>query len=56
MSRIKLVKPDRGKIDLQADDQVRYWCKHLGVTRAELVKIIDKVGNSAAAVEKALGH
>ena len=56
MSRIKVVRPDRGKIDLSADDQVRYWCKHFGVTRSELVKVIEKVGHSAAAVEKALAR
>jgi hypothetical protein len=35
--------------------EVKYWTKHLGVTKQELQKAIDKVGNSAAAVRKELG-
>lgn len=45
---------DRCHIAMNADDEVRYWTKHLGVTREELQKLIDKVGNSAAAVRKEL--
>ena len=46
---------DRCHIAMNADGEVRYWTKHLGVTREELEKAIDKVGNSAAAVRKELG-
>lgn len=46
---------DRCHIAMNADDEVRYWTKHLGVTREELQKLIDKVGNSATAVRKELG-
>ncbi|MFZ0372823.1 MAG: DUF3606 domain-containing protein [Xanthobacteraceae bacterium] len=35
--------------------ELKYWTKHLGVTRDELQSVIDKVGNSAAAVRKELG-
>ena len=50
------VKPDdRGKIDMQSDDEVMYWCKHLGVSPTQLQKLIAKVGKSASAVEKELG-
>jgi Protein of unknown function (DUF3606) len=48
-------RPDRGKINMSEDYEVRYWCKHLGVDRGELQKVIDKVGNSVKAVEKELG-
>ncbi len=48
-------KPDRSKINMSEDYEVKYWCQHLGVTRDELQKVIDKVGNSAKAVEKELG-
>jgi hypothetical protein len=34
---------------------VKYWTKHLGVTREELKRAVDKVGNSAATVRKELG-
>lgn len=48
-------RPDRGKINMSDDVVVRYWCKHLGITRPQLLRVIDKVGNSAGAVEKELG-
>jgi hypothetical protein len=34
---------------------VHYWTRHLGVTRDELQRTVDKVGNSVAAVRKELG-
>lgn len=39
-----------------ANDEVelKYWTKHFGVTRDELRNVIEKVGNSAAAVRKEL--
>jgi len=37
---------------MHEDYEVKYWTKHLGVTREDLVH---KVGNSAKAVEKELG-
>jgi hypothetical protein len=40
---------------MQSDDEVRYWCKHLGISPRQLQKVIEKVGNSARAVEKELG-
>lgn len=46
---------DRCHIAIGTDDEVRYWTKHLRVTKEELQKAIDKVGNSAAAVRKELG-
>jgi uncharacterized protein DUF3606 len=47
--------PDRSKISMGEDHEVRYWTKHLGVTRDDLQAAVDKVGNSAAAVRKELG-
>jgi hypothetical protein len=35
--------------------EVKYWTHALGVSRQELQKAIDKVGNSAATVRKELG-
>ena len=55
MAITKVVKPDRSKINMQSDDEVIYWCKHLGVSPTQLQKIVEKVGNSAKAVEKELG-
>jgi hypothetical protein len=45
-------RSDRSKINMHQDYEVKYWTKHLGVTREDLVH---KVGNSAKAVEKELG-
>ena len=48
--------PDRSKINMNEDYEVKYWVRELGVTRDELQKAIDKVGDSAAAVRKQLGN
>ena len=48
-------QPDRSKINMDETWEVEYWTKHLGVSKAELQKTIDKVGNSAVAVRKELG-
>jgi hypothetical protein len=46
---------DRSKINMQQPHEVRYWTRHLGVSKEELQKAIDKVGNAAATVRKELG-
>ena len=48
-------QPDRSKINMLEDYEVKYWAKELGVSKDELQKTVDKVGNSAAAVRKELG-
>jgi 3-oxoacyl-[acyl-carrier-protein] synthase III len=45
---------DRSKINMQEAYEVKYWTKELGVTKEKLQEIVDKVGNSAAAVRKEL--
>jgi hypothetical protein len=45
---------DRSKINMNEDYQVKYWTKELGVNKEQLQKLVDKVGNSAAAVRKEL--
>ena len=47
-------QPDRSKIATNEVFEVRYWTKHLGVSKEELQRVVDKVGNSAAAVRKEL--
>ena len=54
MSLLKLRRADRCSIDMNSDDEVRHWSKHLKVPKEDLQKIIDKVGNSATAVQKEL--
>ena len=48
-------QPDRSKINMSEDYEVKYWTHALGKSREELQKAVDKVGNSAAAVRKELG-
>ncbi|WP_439398124.1 DUF3606 domain-containing protein [Bradyrhizobium sp. PMVTL-01] len=50
----KRAQPDRSKINMQEAFEVKYWTHALGVTKEELQKAVDKVGNSAAAVRKEL--
>ena len=47
---------DRSKINMHEDYEVKHWTKQLGVSKEELQKAVDKVGNSAAAVRKELGR
>ena len=49
-------QPDRSFINMSEDYEVKYWTKHLGVSREQLQRAVDKVGNSAAAVRKQLGE
>lgn len=54
-NRDKRGQPDRSRINLHEDYEVKYWTKHLGVSREQLAKAVEKVGNSAASVRKELG-
>ena len=40
-------QPDRSKINMKQDYEVHYWTKHLNISKEELQKVVDKVGNSA---------
>ncbi|MGB3746527.1 MAG: DUF3606 domain-containing protein [Xanthobacteraceae bacterium] len=51
---IKAITPDRSKIVIEHRDHVKYWTRHFGVTKDELARAIERVGNSAAAVRKQL--
>ena len=48
-------RPIRSQINMHEDDDVKYWSKHLNISREELQRLVDKVGNSASAVRKQLG-
>ena len=45
---------DRSKIHMHEPHEVQYWTKHLKVSKEQLQKAVDKVGNAAAAVRKEL--
>ena len=48
------VQPDRSRIDMNDAHAVHYWTKHFNVSKQELRKAIDKVGNCAADIRKEL--
>jgi hypothetical protein len=48
-------QPDRSRIDMHQSYEVKYWTHQLSVSRGRLQQVVDKVGNSAAAVRKELG-
>jgi hypothetical protein len=48
------VMPDRSKITVTSENEVKYWIKHFGVTREEFERAVERVGNSAASVRKEL--
>ena len=50
----RLAQFNRSQIDIGNAEQMRYWSKHLGVTRDELRTAVEKVGNSASTVRKEL--
>ncbi len=50
----KRASPDRGKINMHEPREVKYWARELGVNKERLQKVVDKVGNAAAAVRKEL--
>ncbi|MGY3391540.1 hypothetical protein ACVWW6_004131 [Bradyrhizobium sp. USDA 3311] len=50
----KREQPDRSKINMDEAFEVKYWTHALGVSKEELQRAVDKVGNSAAAVRKEL--
>jgi hypothetical protein len=45
---------DRSKINMHEAHEVKYWTKELGIAKEKLQEVVDKVGNSAAAVRKEL--
>jgi hypothetical protein len=47
-------QPDRSKINMHEDYEVKYWTRELGVSKETLQKAVDKVGNAAASVRKEL--
>jgi len=49
-------QPDRSKINMHEVHEVKYWTRHLGVTREELQRVVDRVCNSAATVAKEFSH
>ena len=47
---------DHNKINLHEPWEVDHWTKELGVSKDELKRAVNKVGNSTAAVRRELGQ
>ena len=47
--------PDRDRIAMSEEHEVRYWTKALGVSTEQLQQAVDAVGSSAAKVRQHLG-
>lgn len=45
---------DRSRISMSEDYEVRYWTEALGVSKEELQRAVDQVGNGADAVREYL--
>jgi hypothetical protein len=43
--------PDKGRISLSEDYEVRYWANKFGVSRDQLKKVVRQVGDNPQAVE-----
>lgn len=46
--------PDRERINVNEDHELRYWSEALGVTRERLRSVVEAVGTSVAAVRRHL--
>lgn len=49
-------RPDRDRIDMNDADEVRNWTESLGVTREELQRAVEAVGDTAGKVYDYLGR
>ena len=45
---------DRTRVAMGQEHEVRYWTERFGVSREDLQRAVDQVGNSVAAVERHL--
>ena len=53
---INPVKEDRSRVNLANSALVRHWTKTLGVSKAEIVRAVEKVGDNAETVRKELAR
>jgi hypothetical protein len=47
-------EPDRSRINLNEDYEVKYWTNALGVSRERLEQLVQQHGNSAETIRQAL--
>lgn len=53
--RKKTAQPDRTKINVNEDYELRYWSEHFGVSTTELRLAVQTAGPSVEAVRRVLG-
>ena len=54
--KTKRGSPDRDRIDMNDEDEVRNWTKSLGVSKEELQRAVQAAGNQADKVREFLGR
>ncbi|RRN78261.1 MULTISPECIES: DUF3606 domain-containing protein [Pseudoxanthomonas] len=54
--RKEVGSPDRDRINLSEDYEVRYWTEALGVSEQQLREAVAAVGSTADAVRRHLGR
>ena len=54
--KTKRGSPDRDRIDMNDPDEVRNWTKSLNVSKEELQRAVEAVGNTAGKVYDFLGR
>jgi hypothetical protein len=45
---------DRSRVAMEQEHEVRYWTERFGVSREDLQRAVDAVGNSVSAIEQRL--
>jgi hypothetical protein len=48
-------EPDRARVNVNEDHEVRYWTQKWGVTKEQLAAAVNKAGVAADAVARELG-
>lgn len=48
--------PDPGRVNLETDLEVRYWCRHFMVSPDTLRETVDRVGGSASEIIRELNR
>ncbi len=47
-------RPDRDRINVNEDHELRYWTRELGVSEAELRQLVARNGTAASDIREAL--
>jgi hypothetical protein len=53
-TQIRIRKPAHHNVDIKDSDEIKMWCRRLGVTPFQLCSVVDRVGNEVVSVQNAL--